>query len=245
MNKKIMLQKNTIFLFFLNILVLITLIAFKMIFSKIGYSILWVNLMFIINIITLIIGIIFNIVLVINPTRYSVKKSVVVMLSCFIIYLLLNIMGTYVINKTIIKKYSLVSNKLIVYCKSYSCDRYETKKEGKYLDFIIKNTYYDYNNNKQYFEIHNFCDTNNVKSVDAIIYSDNNSFSQELIKDLIYDYFINFGAHIDAVKIKEAFDKRFDDFIVTDDELSYRVSEIYENNKLTGLKTEIKYSMLN
>ena len=61
MNKKINLNKNTYVLFVLNVILFVTTIFFKSLYTKLAYNIVLVNVVFLINILLFIFGIIFNV----------------------------------------------------------------------------------------------------------------------------------------------------------------------------------------
>lgn len=238
MNKKVEIKKNMIVLFVINILVLLTLILFKVLFTSISYYSLLVNGMLIVNIIVLIAGIIFNVLMLKEPDKYDEKKSIIVFVSCFIIYLLINTLGIYLINKPYEAKFSKISSELSSYCSSYGCDRYETYKEGKYEVFVIKKMYFDFDKAQNELEIHTKYDTKGVVSVKAVVYSRKQSYSESLIKNQLKDYYSNFNYDIKEQKITEAFEKRFTTN-VKDGNVTYKVKEIYKKKELDKLKTEI------
>ena len=60
MNKKINLNKNTYVLFVLNVILFVTTIFFKSLYTKLAYNIVLVNVVFLINILLFIFGIIFT-----------------------------------------------------------------------------------------------------------------------------------------------------------------------------------------
>lgn len=242
MNKNITLKKNCILLFALNICVLLSLILFKIYFSKLGYSIILINFMFAVNVVVLIFGIIFNLVLLKNPNKYDEKKSMIWMLVLFIIYLLVNTIVVVIINKPLNDNYKKTADKLALYCDTYICDRYETIREDGIRDFIIYKTYLDYNGVQNDIEIHTKYDFNGVISVKSTIYSQNEMFSEKLIKDQVVAYYNNFNVMIDESLIKEAFDSRFKDSIKKDN-LDYKVNEIYEDGELVKLKTIITLNL--
>ena len=63
-------------------------------------------------------------------------------------------------------------------------------------------------------------------------------FSEDLIKKQVEAYYSNFGVEVDANVIKQAFDNRFNGSIKKE-KLTYKVSEVYDEDTLVGLKTTI------
>lgn len=243
MNKKIELRKNTLLLFFINIIILISMFAFKKIYGSLDYPRFWINITFIIDIIVLFVGIFFNILFLFMPNLFNEKKSNLLIIITFIIYIAFNIGGNAISNKIVFNKYFKVTNQILKYCENFGCRRYETKPEGKYYDFIIRDTYIDYNNNEKEYEIHNIYDDKKIIKITAIVYSDNESFSQELIKKVLEDYLDNFSVQVNAGKIQEAFENRFLGKETIEKNITYKVTEIYKNKQLDGLKTEIKINI--
>ena len=137
MNKKIILKKNCVLLFILNICVLLSLVLFRTYFLKLGYSNILINFMFIFNIIILIAGIICNLVLLRKQDGYDEKKSMILMGALFVIYLLVNTIGVIIINKPLNSNFKKTADKLSLYCDTYLCDKYETINEHGIKDFII------------------------------------------------------------------------------------------------------------
>ena len=135
-----------------------------------------------------------------------------------------------------------MNSKVMSYCDTYGCDKYETKTKASYEEFIIKKEYFDYDNNPNSLVIVTKYDEEKVLSVEADVYSDNNMFSTTLVKDSIKDYFYNFNYEINENLIKEAFDKRFES-AVKENNATYKVTEIYEKKELTKLKTSIKLNL--
>lgn len=242
MNKNIELKKNCMVLFILNIGVLLSLILFKTYFSKVGYVPFLVNSMLVINVIILIIGIIFNVILLKKPNFCDDRKSLIVMIVLFFLYVFLNTIGVVIINKPLSSGYKKMADRLSSYCDTYVCDRYETVNEGRVKDFIIKKNYLDYNGVQNEIEIHTKYDMDDIISIEAIIYSENEMFSEVLIKEQVKSYYDNFGVTISDDLIKKAFDNRFDGSVKKDD-MSYKVSEIYEDGELTKLKTVISLKL--
>lgn len=236
MNKSVEIKKNTSLLFIVNIITLITLILFKVYFTSKGYYPILVNVMLAINVVALLIGITFNVLFVKNPNKYEESFCVKVVISCFIFYLLINTLGVLLINKPIDKQFSKTSTKLWGYCSTFGCDRYETVKNGRYEEFVIKKTYFDYNRNENALEIRTKYDTKGVVSVTATVYSRKEMFAEALIRDQLTGYYSYFNYDVSSDKIREAFNKRFESS-VGDGKASYQVKEIYNNNELENLKT--------
>ncbi len=242
MDRNVELKKNCMVLFILNIGVLLSLILFKIYFSKVGYAPFLVNSMLVINIIILIIGIVFNVILLKKPNFYDERKSLITMIVLFSLYVFLNTIGVVIINKSLSSGYKKIADRLSSYCDTYVCDRYETANEGSVKDFIIKKNYLDYNGAQNDIEIHTKYDMDDIISVEATIYSQNEMFSEALIKEQVKLYYDNFGVTINDDLIKKAFDNRFEGSVKKDN-MSYRVSEIYEDGELTKLKTVISLKL--
>lgn len=238
MNKKIILKKNCVLLFILNICVLLSLVLFRTYFLKLGYSNILINFMFIFNIIILIAGIICNLVLLRKQDGYDEKKSMILMCALFVIYLLVNTIGVIIINKPLNSNFKKTADKLSLYCDTYLCDKYETINEHGIKDFIIYKTYLDYNGVQNNIEIHTKYDSNGVFYIEATVYSQNEMFSEKLIKEQIEVYYNNFDVTIDETLIKQAFDNRFNGSVKKDN-LSYEVNEVYEDGELINIKTII------
>lgn len=238
MDKKIDLKKNCVLLFVLNILVFLSLILFKVYFTKIGYSIALINTMLVINVILLVIGIVFNVLMFRNSNFCCDKKHSIIFVVIFIIYLFINTFGVVLINKPLNSGYTKIAEELSGYCESFTCQKYETVKEGTLRDFVISNSYIDYNGVENEVEIHTKYDSKEVLSVKATIYSQNEMFSEDLIKKQVEAYYSNFGVEVDAKVIKQAFDNRFNGSIKKG-KLTYKVSELYDEDTLESLKTTI------
>ena len=131
-----------------------------------------------------------------------------------------------------------MNSKLSSYCDTYGCDRYETIQKNGYEQFIIKKTYFDYNNVENDIKITTEYDKDKVLDVKAEVYSQNEMFSETLIKDVLKDYFCNFGYEVKEDLIKKAFNERFSSSI-SDDNATYKVEEIYDGDELDKIKTTI------
>ena len=238
MEGKIEIKKNGYVLFVINIITLITLVFFRIIYQQLGFYTLLLNIVLAINIIFLIFGIIFNILFIKNVNKYNVKKSIIIIIVIFIFYLLLNTFGVYLINNQIGKGYTKINSMLSFYCESFGCDKYETISGFGYEEFVINKTYYDYDNVANNLEITVSYNTRSVTSVEAVIYSRNEMFSPRIIRLQLENYFSNFNCDINEEKIKEAFDKRFESS-VKDGNLTYKVQEVYKDDELESLKTTI------
>ena len=238
MEEKLEIKKNGYVLFVVNIITLITLVFFRIIYSQLGFYSLLLNIFLIINIIFLIVGIIFNVLFIKNVNKYDVKKSIIITLIIFFIYLLLNTVGIYFINSQMSKGYSKINSMLSSYCESFGCDKYDTVSGNGYEDFVINKSYYDYDGSSNNLEITVRYNTNGVDYVEAVIYSRNELFSPRIIRTELSDYYDNFNYKISEDKIKEAFDNRFKSS-VKDGNATYRVVEIYKNGALERLKTTI------
>lgn len=243
MNKKLDIRKNTNVLFILNIIILITMIFFKICYTNLNYSNLLINGCLVLNIVILLLGVIFNFMFIKNADKYDNSMTLKIIILIFIIYLLLNTVGIFLINKSISNNYTKINDRLSSYCDTFGCDKYETRTNGEYEEFIIKKTFFDYNNVENELEITTKYNTKNVISVTATVYSQNEMFSETLINEQIKNYFTNFNYDIKEEKIREAFDKRFESK-VNDNNAIYKVTEIYnDKNELEKLKTVITLTL--
>lgn len=239
MNKDVEIRRNTNVLFVLNIVVLITMIFFRNYYGKLGYTNVIINSFLIIDILILIIGIIYNVIFIKKPDKYDNKKTFIIIMAIFFCYLLLNTVGTILINKTVRGAYTNMNSKVSGYCEEYICDRYETLALDGYEVFVINNTYYDYDNKENKLEIRTKYNKNEVVSVVATVYSRKQMFSETLIKEKLKGYFYIFDTEINESKIREAFEKRFGND-VSDGNINYKVREVYnKKGELEKLKTII------
>ncbi len=238
MNKKLYIRKNTIILFIINIIVLITMIFFKVYYTAKLYSNILVNVIFVVNIVLLLIGIIFNILILKNSDKYDKPLLLKVVISIFIVYILLNTIFMFFVNKSLNNNYIKINEKLSSYCDTFGCDRYETITGNGYKEFVIKKVYFDYNNEENDLEIVTKYNTKEVISVKATIYSKKDMFSETIIYDELKNYFLNFEYEIKESKIKEAFDNRIISSVI-DNNATYKVTEVYKDEELQKLKTTI------
>lgn len=238
MNKKMNIIKNAYILFVVNVLVFISLILFKNLYTQLGYDLSLINVTFVVNLVIFVLGLIFNILFIRNPQVYDNKKSTIIIIICFFVYLLLNSVLMVVVNKELSSGYTKINSKLSSYCVTYGCDKYETVSKGGYEEFVISKSYFDYNNAENNLEIVTKYNTKEILEIVATVYSKKEMFSETLIKDNLKDYFLNFEHEISEEKIREAFDKRFTSS-VEDGNFTYKVTEIYKNNELDKLKTTI------
>lgn len=243
MNKKLDTRKNANVLFIVNVIIFISLIFFKVFYTKLNYNGLLVNISLIINVIIFIIGVISNILIIKDADKYDKPIVFKIIIIIFVIYLLFNVLGVTFINKIFNGGYTKINNRLSSYCETYGCDKYETITKESYEEFIIKKSYFDYNNVENNLEIVTKYDTKEVISVTASIYSQNEMFSETLINEQVKNYFINFGYNTKEDKIREAFDKRFVSE-AKDGKASYKVLEMYnDNNELYMIKTVITLNL--
>lgn len=242
MEKKIVIKKNGYVLFFVNIVILLSLLLFRTYFLSVGYHAGLVNIMLMVNLLVLIVGIIFNVLIIKNERSYDENKSIKIVITCFVIYILINTLGVYLLNKPLDKGYTKISEMLSSYCDSYGCDKYETVKSGFYEEFVIKKTYFDYNNVQNSIDIHTKYNSKQVISVTSVIYSEKNMFSENLIGEQLSGYYKNFGCEISDEKIREAFENRFNGEI-KDNNVIYQVSEIYKDEQLDKLRTKITLTL--
>ena len=229
MNKKINLNKNTYVLFVLNVILFVTTIFFKSLYTKLAYNIVLVNVVFLINILLFIFGIIFNVLFIKQESKYNNKR-------------ILKIIVMFFINKPLSAGYTKINSKLSSYCDTYGCDKYETINKVGYEKFVIHKNYFDYDNKSNDIKIETYYNTKNVTKVIAEVYSRKEMFSETLIKDNLKNYMSEFGYDVKEEKIREAFDKRFE-FSVKDGIAVYRVKEIYEKENLKSLKTIITLNL--
>lgn len=243
MNKNLDIRRNTNVLFVLNIVVFITMIFFRNYYGKLGYTNLIINTVLFINIVVLIVGIVFNVFFIKDARKYDSNKVLMIIFIIFFAYLFLNTVGTISINKIVRGRYLTMANKVRNYCKTYNCDNYEVLTEDGYEIFVIKNTYFDYDNKKNDLEIRTKYSRDEVVSVVATVYSRKEMFSEALIEEKTKNYFYNFNAKIDNKKIRDAFEKRFDGE-VNDGNINYKVREVYNKKKeLEKLKTVITLTL--
>ena len=240
MNKKIVIKNNVIFMFICNILILLLLLLFNGIYSKLNYWLVVREIMIAINVILLIIGIVFNVLFFLKKDKYISKKYFIIPTIVFVLLQVFNIGIVNVINKVHDSSYSNMTIKLNSFCMpdNYYCDSYEIYKYGGYNDFVSYKTYFDYNKKKNKIEIHTKYTTDSVISVEAYINSNKDSYSALLIKDSIKKYFSNFNCEVDEKLILKAFDKRFNGAVV-DKNISYKVKEQYDKNKVLDKITTI------
>lgn len=238
MNKKIDLKKDVYVLFFINMIILASLILFNAIFNNIGYLPWLVKLTLVLNVSLLLLGIVTNIILIVKNNEQNVKRNIKIFIIFFLIYLLFNTAGIYFINKPFDSKYSRITEQLSGYCTEYKCDKYETIKKGPYRTFVLKKKYYDYNSNENDIEIEVKYSYEKILEVTSTIYSENESFSEELIADELNAFYSKINYNVISSKIKEAFNSRFSKEVSYDNSI-YKVTEVYKNKQLYKLKTTI------
>ena len=147
----------------------------------------------------------------------------------------------FIINKITLSKYSKVTDEIVNYCRQQKCDKYETIKKDKYLDFKITNKYLDSNEKSNYYEIHNICTTSEVVQINIIVYSDKDSYSEDLIVRLTSDYLKQYNTEISTTALGKAFEKRLLNDKEIEGNVTYLVTEKYnKSNKLLGLITTIE-----
>lgn len=236
MNKKIELKKDSYVLFFINIFVFISTILFNVYFNKAGYFSLLIKLMLVLNVLLLLLGISLNIILIIKKSQLNVRRNIKITIIYFIVFLLVNTLGIYLINKPFDNKYVKITEKLSNYCISYKCDKYETVRNGKYRKFILNKKYYDYNNNENNIKITVKYSYKKILEITSVVYSENELFSENLIAEELNGFYSNFNYKIFSDRIKQAFDNRFIGKISYNNSI-YKVNEIYKNKCLYKLKT--------
>lgn len=239
MNKEIFLRKNTKLLFILNVIYLLFIVMLKNTFLKLGYNAAVINVWFILCIAFLIISIFFNALLLFK--EFNEKKSLVIIIILFIVISSLSVIIPITINKAYEKEFSKIGIKLSDYCKTYGCDTYETLYRKNNKEFIINKKYFDYDGRENDIKIVTTYDKEKVLSVNMTIYSDNEMFSSEIIKNALDGYINNFNYSISAEMVNKAFENRFSGKI-KDDIATYEVKEIYKDNTLTKLKTIINFN---
>lgn len=238
MNSEIKISNSTKFLFIVNIFLLFMMFLFKSIFSYLEYYYLIVNIEFIINLFILLGIVVFNIIVLIKQKEFKLKRFIITLILFCTFYLFSNILIMNLLNKSYENKYNKISDQLITYCKAYDCETYKITKNKEIRTFNLTKTYLDYNDSQNKINILTKYNTNNVIIIKVIIYSKNDSFSANLLKDNINSYLLNFGLSVNADMINRAFDNRFNGTI-TESVNKYRVTEIYEKSILKELKTEI------
>lgn len=242
MNNQIKITNSVKCLFVVNIFLLLTIFLFKSIFSYLEYYFLLVNIEFIVNICILFCIIIFNVFVLIKQKEFKLRQFILALLLFCTFYLFSNILIMNLVNDVYENKYNKISNNLIKYCNYYDCETYKTKKNKEIRIFSLTKTYLDYNEESNKINILTKYNTNKVMTIKVIIYSNNNAFSANLIKDNVDTYLLNFGLEIDSNMINKAFDNRFNGSI-SNRNSKYKVIEIYEESVLKQLKTEIIFSL--
>lgn len=238
MNKKIELSRNTIILFIINISILILTIVFKTVYNMLEYNCILVNLFLILNILLLIIGIIYNYLILKNKKKYDNRKYIVISICLFIIFILLNTLAVYIINKQIQTKYVKTSDKLNSYCDSYQCSKFSTVYKSNAYIYKLEKKYIDYNNTTNNIIIYNKYNEKGIYEVSAHIISDKNLYSSYIIKEQLQEWFSHFNYDINIDKISKAFNKRFKSN-VKDGAVSYKVNEKYIKKQLYNIETVI------
>ncbi len=242
MNKNVDIRKNAIILFVINLIVLMGSLFLNTIYTKQGYSKTLILINLIINILFLIIGVIFNVLFIYKSKQFDNKKCTIIILACFVFYILFNSLFMTVMNSKLNKEYEKINNTLLGYCVSYDCNKYDMIKSKAFREFVFEKTYFDYDNKENKINITVSYNTKKVLNVKAVIYSRNNMFSESIIKDELQDYFSYFNAEIDEAMIKKAFEKRFVGS-VNDGNIKYRVEEVYKDNALNKIKTIINLNL--
>lgn len=238
MNKKIELSKDTYVLFFINILILFLLILFNIYYINHNYNATLIIITLILNIVILVFSIILNIILAVQSKKESSKKNTIIIFFIFIIFIFINLLGTYFINLSLSKKYNNISDNILKYCDLYDCSKYETVKQGLNKKLIIYREYLDYDNNLNDIIFSVEYNTRKILKITSVIYSDNELFSEELIFENLNNFYEYIGEKISKEEIKDAFDKRFEKSIIKDN-ITYNVKEIYKNEELYKIRTTI------
>ncbi len=244
MKNKFGTSSNFNILFLPSFLVLLTLIVFKLLYTFLNYYQNVVNTFLIINVIVFVVSLIISIILIKREYLFESYKDILKRATYifFAVYILINTLGCYAVNKYLDKKYSKISYKVFKFCDNFRCDKYETISQDGYEIFVIKNTYFDYDNYENNLEIQTKYNSNEIVSVVATIYSRKELFSETLINDQIKDYFLNLDCVTSEEKIREAFEKRFQGSVL-DESVEYKVTEIYKSDQLDKLKTEVTLNL--
>ena len=231
MNKEIKLQRNTIILFIVNILMILSMFIIKFYYNYKMYEKKLLTLIIIVDILIILFGIAYNFFLLIS--KKDNEKSIVIIITYAAIFIILNTVIIYLINRPIALGYQKNSLLLSNYCKKNQCDNYYNVSHNNYREFVIKNTYFDYNNEENKIEIHIKYTSKNIISFKASIYSNSNLFSEKIIKDELEKYTLYFNKTLDEESIRKAFELRFDSEAKNNDVI-YKVSEIFEKENLVS-----------
>lgn len=240
MNKEIKLQRNTIILFIVNILMILSMFIIKFYYNYKMYEKKLLTLIIIIDILIILFGIAYNFFLLIS--KKDNEKSIVIIITYATIFIILNTIVIYFINKPIALGYQKNALLLSNYCKENQCDNYYNVSHNNYREFVIKNTYFDYNNEENKIEIHIKYTSKNIISFKASIYSNSNLFSEKIIKDELEKYTLYFNKTLDEETIRKAFELRFDSE-VENKGVIYKVSEIFKKENLVSLKTDVSFKV--
>ena len=240
MDKKIKLGPSSIMVFILNIIIFIASIFLKRFYTGLGYYPGILDVTFIINIILLLVCILFNIYILIKDA-IPLKKVIISAAIICIFYSIVNFGLVFFANKKYNSSYSRINQKLIIYCKEYYCNKYETFNLKNKRKFSLEKKYRDYNNETQLIKINVIYNKQNIEEIESIIYSSNESYSSYLIKEQLSLYLSNFNIEIEEKKIDEAFKKR--DNNIKYENILYEVKGVYKRKNLEGFKTKIKISL--
>ena len=241
MDKKIIINNSSIIYFVLNIVLLTISLFLKQFYSNIGYSLSLVNITFVINIIILLLSIAFNIYLLLY-NNISLKKVIISVVIISIIYSFMNFIMVPLLDKKYNSEYYKTTEKLVSYCKEFSCNKYETSNLKNKKKFSLEKNYTDYNSETQLIKFNVVYDKSGVSNIETVVYSSNESYSSYLIKEQISSYLSKFNVEIVEEKINEAFEKR-DNNSIKHNDVIYKVESIYNKDNLDGFKTIMKISL--
>lgn len=236
MNKEIKIDRNIKILFIVDILVFVMTLILRYTYINIGYYYKLVNIAFILNILFFILCIIYTIYLVLG--KKVLDHFILIIFSLLGVYILFNTLGVIFINKPIEKQYKKTAEKVLSYCEQYSCDTYETKYMKDKRILTIQKTYFDYDNNENTIVFETLYDKDKIINLTASIDSSSDLYSEEIIKKELDSYFLIFDKQINEKYVINAFENRFIGEIKHND-MTYKVTEIYDNNNLIKLKTII------
>ena len=237
MNKKVIIRKDNKRLLVISILMLVLTFIFKFIYSYLGFNISICNIFFIINIILLLITIIFNLVLIFK--REKLKKLLKFLKFYFIGYIILNTLVIIVFNVPYIINVRKVEEKIVSNCGIYNCETFDANKNI----FSLTKQYLDYSGNSNYINIKNYYNDIGIYKIEAEIYSENTLYSEYLIIEQVKEWFgMYYGSEPDFYYLGEAFRKGTQEE-VSKNKYTYKVEEVYENNKLIKIKSIINLNI--
>lgn len=228
MNRNIELNKEIISMFIINAVLLVFAFIIRTLLLKIGFFEYMTNVIFVLNIIMLIIGIVINVLFLNKKSKlYSGNTVIYIILFVFII-ILFNISLVAIYNKSL-SKYDDITNKILGYCDSYECYKYNTNVKGNLKNITLEKRYFDYNNKENNINISVLYNEKNVTNINIKMNIDNECFSSSMVVENLTAYLNNFNVQLQEDNINEAFNKR-DDKEVVRDKITYKVKSIYDDN---------------